>query len=169
WKRPRYYPKPGEDIDTAVLRECAAVRTGVGMMDATTLGKIEIRGCDAGEFLNRIYTHGFKKLAVGKGRYGVMCTPDGMIFDDGVTLRLADDRYFMTTTTGGAARVLGWLEEWLQTEWPDLDVYCTSVTEQWTTIAVAGPYSRDVVSREIGRASCRERRYTRVREDPRNI
>ena len=76
-----------------------------------------------------------------------MCTPDGMIFDDGVTLRLADDRYFMTTTTGGAAGVLDWLEEWLQTEWPELDVYCTSVTEQWSTIAVVGPRSREVVAR----------------------
>ena len=92
------------------------------MMDATTLGKIEIRGTDAGEFLNRIYTNAFKKLAPGSARYGVMCTPDGMIFDDGVTLRLDEDRYFMTTTTGGAAGVLDWLEEWLQTEWPDLDV-----------------------------------------------
>jgi sarcosine oxidase subunit alpha len=116
-------------------------------MDATTLGKIEIRGTGAGEFLNRIYTNAFKKLAPGSARYGVMCTPDGMIFDDGVTLRLDDDRYFMTTTTGGAAKVLDWLEEWLQTEWPELDVSCTSVTEQWTTIAVVGPKSRAVLAR----------------------
>jgi sarcosine oxidase, subunit alpha len=147
WKRPWYYPQPGEDMDTAVLRECAAVRESVGYMDATTLGKIEIRGKDAGEFLNRIYTNAFKKLAPGSARYGVMCTPDGMIFDDGVTLRLDDDRYFMTTTTGGAAKVLDWLEEWLQTEWPDLDVSCTSVTEQWTTIAVVGPNSRAVLAK----------------------
>ncbi|TFD84804.1 2Fe-2S iron-sulfur cluster-binding protein [Cryobacterium serini] len=146
WKRPRYYPLPGEDMDAAVLRECAAVRGSVGYMDATTLGKIEIRGTGAGEFLNRIYTNAFKKLAPGSARYGVMCTPDGMIFDDGVTLRLDDDRYFMTTTTGGAAKVLDWLEEWLQTEWPELDVSCTSVTEQWTTIAVVGPKSRAVLS-----------------------
>ncbi|MEU9571815.1 sarcosine oxidase subunit alpha family protein [Streptomyces massasporeus] len=147
WKRPRYYPRPGEDMDTAVARECRAAREGVAFMDASTLGKIEIRGADAGEFLNRIYTNAFKKLKPGTARYGVMCKPDGMIFDDGVTLRLDDDRYFMTTTTGGAAGVLDWLEEWLQTEWPELDVHCTSVTEQWSTIAVVGPKSREVVAR----------------------
>ncbi|MEU1799768.1 sarcosine oxidase subunit alpha family protein [Streptomyces sp. NPDC019937] len=146
WKRPRYYPRPGEDMDTAVARECRAAREGVAFMDATTLGKIEIWGADAGEFLGRIYTNGFKKLRPGMARYGVMCKPDGMIFDDGVTLRLEDNRYFMTTTTGGAAGVLDWLEEWLQTEWPELDVHCTSVTEQWTTIAVVGPRSREVVA-----------------------
>ncbi|QLH19589.1 sarcosine oxidase subunit alpha family protein [Streptomyces sp. Rer75] len=146
WKRPRYYPRPGEDMDTAVARECRAAREGVAFMDATTLGKIEIWGADAGEFLGRIYTNGFKKLKPGMARYGVMCKPDGMIFDDGVTLRLDENRYFMTTTTGGAAGVLDWLEEWLQTEWPELDVHCTSVTEQWTTIAVVGPQSREVVA-----------------------
>ncbi|MGX5360158.1 sarcosine oxidase subunit alpha family protein [Kocuria sp. KH4] len=147
WKRPWYYPHAGEDMDTAVLRECAAVRESVGFMDATTLGKIEIRGKDAGEFLNRVYTNAFKKLKAGMGRYGVMCTPDGMVFDDGVTLRLDEDRYLMTTTTGGAAKVLEWLEEWSQTEWPELDVVCTSVTEQWATVAVVGPRSRDVIAK----------------------
>jgi sarcosine oxidase subunit alpha len=146
WKRPWYYPQPGEDMDRAVARECRAAREGVAFMDASTLGKIEIRGADAGEFLNRVYTNAFKKLKPGTARYGVMCKPDGMIFDDGVTLRLDDDRYFMTTTTSGAAGVLDWLEEWLQTEWPELDVHCTSVTEQWTTIAVVGPQSREVVA-----------------------
>ena len=147
WKRPWFYPQEGEDMDAAVFRECAAVRESVGFMDATTLGKIEIRGKDAGEFLNRVYTNAFKKLKPGMGRYGVMCTADGMVLDDGVTLRLDDDRYFMTTTTGGAAGVLDWLEEWLQTEWPELDVVCSSATEQWTTVAVAGPKSRDVIAK----------------------
>lgn len=147
WLRPRHYPLPGEDMDAAVERECRAARTGVAMMDASTLGKIEVQGPDAGEFLNRVYTNAFKKLPVGSARYGVMCKPDGMIFDDGVTLRVADDRYFMTTTTGGAAGVLDWLEEWLQTEWPELDVHCTSVTEQWSTVAVVGPRSREVIAR----------------------
>jgi sarcosine oxidase subunit alpha len=146
WKRPWYFPLPGEDMDAAVARECRAARTGVAFMDASTLGKIEIWGADAGEFLNRVYTNAFKKLKPGHARYGVMCRPDGMIFDDGVTLRLDDNRFFLTTTTGGAANVLDWLEEWLQTEWPELDVHCTSVTEQWATIAVVGPRSRDVVS-----------------------
>ncbi|WP_231444253.1 2Fe-2S iron-sulfur cluster-binding protein [Brevibacterium zhoupengii] len=147
WKRPWYYPHDGEDMDAAVLRECRAVRESVGFQDASTLGKIEIRGTDAGEFLGRIYTNGFKKLKPGKGRYGLMCTPDGMIFDDGVTLRVAEDRYYMTTTTGGAAKVLEWLEEWHQTEWPHLDVVFTSVTEEWSTVAVAGPKSRDVIEK----------------------
>ncbi|WP_300344189.1 sarcosine oxidase subunit alpha family protein [Nesterenkonia sp.] len=152
WKRPWYYPKPTstgelEDMESAVLRECAAVRDSVGFQDVSTLGKIEIRGKDAGEFLNRIYTNAFKKLAPGKARYGVMCHADGMIFDDGVTLRLDEDRYLMTTTTSGAAGVLDWLEEWLQTEWPELDVYCTSVTEQYSTVAVVGPKSREVIAK----------------------
>ncbi|MGP5073104.1 sarcosine oxidase subunit alpha family protein [Arthrobacter rhombi] len=147
WKRPRYFPLDGEDMDTAVQRECAATRESVGFQDATTLGKIEIRGRDAGEFLGRIYTNGFKKLKGGMGRYGLMCTPDGMIYDDGVTLRLEENRYFMTTTTGGAAKILDWLEEWLQTEWPDLDVVCTSVTEQYSTVAVVGPKSRAVIAK----------------------
>ncbi|GHD13569.1 sarcosine oxidase subunit alpha family protein [Zhihengliuella salsuginis] len=145
WKRPWYYPQAGEDMDAAVLRECRAVRESVGFMDASTLGKIEIRGTDAGEFLNRMYTNGFAKLKPGMGRYGVMCTEDGMIFDDGVTLRVDDGRYYMTTTTGGAAKVLEWLEQWHQTEWPELDVVLTSVTEQWSTVAVVGPDSRKVM------------------------
>jgi len=147
WKRPWYYPRPGEDMTTAVLRECAAARTGVGMQDASTLGKIEIVGLDAAEFLNRMYTNAFKKLAVGAARYGLMCKADGMVFDDGVVLRLAEDRFLATTTTGNAAAVLDWFEEWLQTEWPDLRVRLTSVTEQWATIAVVGPKSRAVVEK----------------------
>ncbi|HET9580553.1 MAG TPA: glycine cleavage T C-terminal barrel domain-containing protein, partial [Usitatibacter sp.] len=145
WKRPWYYPRPGEDMHAAVLRECKAVRTSAGVMDATTLGKIDIQGKDAAEFLNRIYTNAWTKLAVGHCRYGVMCRPDGMVMDDGVTARLAEDRFLMTTTTGNAARVLDWLEEWLQTEWPELEVFCTSVTEQWATVSVVGPASRKIL------------------------
>ncbi|MGW0892467.1 glycine cleavage T C-terminal barrel domain-containing protein [Saccharopolyspora sp. NPDC002578] len=147
WKRARHYLRPGEDMAAAVLRECTAARTGVAMMDATTLGKIDVIGPDAGEFLNRVYTNGFAKLTVGKARYGMMCTADGMVFDDGVTMRLAPEHYLMSTTTGNAAAVLDRLEEWLQTEWPQLSVHCTSVTEQWATIAVAGPDSRTVLAR----------------------
>ncbi len=147
WKRPWYYPRGGEDMDAAVRRECLTARTGVAMQDVSTLGKIEVVGPDAPEFLNRIYTNGFAKLPVGAARYGMMCTADGMVFDDGVSLRLAQDRYLMSTTTGGAARVLDWLEEWLQTEWPELAVHCTSVTEQWAGVAVVGPDSRTVVGR----------------------
>lgn len=147
WKRAWYYPKPGETMDEAVYRETGAVRESVGMFDGTTLGKIELRGKDTPEFLNRIYTNGWVKLKEGMGRYGVMLSADGMIFDDGVTLRLAEDRYFMHTTTSGAADVLDWIEEWLQTEWPELDVFATSVTEQYATIAVVGPKSRDVMAK----------------------
>ena len=147
WKRPWYYPRPGEDMDAAVLRECAAAREGVAMQDVSTLGRIEVVGPDAPEFLNRVYTNGFAKLAVGKARYGMMCKADGMVLDDGVTMRLAEDHYLMSTTTGGAAGVLDWLEDWLQTEWPHLRVRCTSVTEQWAGVAVVGPDSRAVVAR----------------------
>ncbi len=145
WKRPRYYPRPGEDMEAAVLRECRAAREGVAVMDASTLGKIDIQGPDAGEFLNRVYTNAFAKLPVGSCRYGIMCKADGMVFDDGVVMRLAEDRFLATTTTGGAAAVLDWLEEWLQTEWPDLRVHCTSVTDHWATVALVGPKSRAVM------------------------
>ncbi len=142
WKRPWYFPKPGERMDEAVRRECVAARTGVAVMDASTLGKIDIQGPDAGVFLDRIYTNMFSTLPVGQCRYGLMCKADGIVFDDGVTTRLGDNHFLMTTTTGGAARVMAWLEEWLQTEWPDLKVYCTSVTEHISTIALVGPKSR---------------------------
>jgi sarcosine oxidase subunit alpha len=126
-----------------MLREGRAVRTEVGMMDASTLGKIDVVGPDAGVFLDRMYTNAMSTLGVGKIRYGLMLGLDGMVFDDGVAMRLAEDHYLVTTTTGGAARVLDRFEEWLQTEWHDLRVYCTSVTEQWATIAVAGPRARE--------------------------
>ena len=142
WKRPWYYPRSGESMLNAVNRECVAARTRIGIMDASTLGKIDIQGADTVELLNRIYTNGWKSLAVGRGRYGLMCGDDGMVFDDGVTLRLSEHRYLMHTTSGGAGRVLAWLEEWLQTEWPYLKVYCNSVTEQWATASVAGPFAR---------------------------
>ena len=145
WKRPWFYARAGEEMPAAVRRECTAARTGVAYMDASTLGKIEVQGPDAAEFLDRIYTNLMSTLPIGSVRYGAMCHADGMIFDDGTVLRLAADRYFATTTTGNAAAVLDWLEEWLQTEWPQLRVYCTSVTEQWATIAVVGPRSREVV------------------------
>ncbi len=145
WKRPWYYPRDGESMPDAVNREVLAARNSVGILDASTLGKIDIQGPDAAEFLNRIYTNAWLKLPVGSCRYGLMLHDDGMVFDDGVTTRLAENRFLMTTTTGGAANVLTWLEEWLQTEWPHMKVYCTSVTEQWATIAVCGPYARHVV------------------------
>jgi sarcosine oxidase subunit alpha len=145
WRRARYYPLGAEDMRAAVDRECLAVRNQVGIFDSSTLGKIEIVGPDAGEFLERIYTNRWKTLAVGKCRYGLMCRQDGTVFDDGVTSRFADDRYFMFTTTGNAAAVYEWLEEWLQTEWPDLRVYCVPVTDQWASITLSGPKARAVL------------------------
>jgi sarcosine oxidase subunit alpha len=145
WMRPWYYPQAGESMHDAVNRECLATRNAIGILDATTLGKIDIQGPDAAELLDRIYTNNWKSLEVGRCRYGLMCGEDGMLFDDGVTTRLGEQHYFMTTTSGNAARVLGWLEEWLQTEWPELRVYCNSVTEQWCTVGIAGPLARDLL------------------------
>lgn len=147
WKRPWYYPKAGEDLEAAVRRECLAARRGVALMDASTLGKIELRGPDVAEFLNRVYTNNWHTLKVGHCRYGLMLREDGMVLDDGVTARLGEQHYFMTTTTGGAARVYAWLERWLQTEWPRLRVYLTSVTDHVATIAVVGPRSRQTLQR----------------------
>jgi sarcosine oxidase subunit alpha len=146
WKRPWYYPRAGEDMAAAVAREVKAVRTTIGILDASTLGKIDIQGPHAAELLNRVYTNAWSQLPVGRCRYGLMLGEDGMVFDDGVTTRLAEHHYLMSTTSGGAARVLAWLEEWLQTEWPELKVFCTSVTEQWATIAISGPDSRRLLA-----------------------
>ncbi|MFF4040239.1 sarcosine oxidase subunit delta family protein [Streptomyces sp. NPDC001816] len=146
WKRPWYYPQDGEDMETAVLRECRAAREGVAFMDASTLGKIDVQGPDAAHFLDLLYTNMMSTLKVGMIRYGVMCRPDGMVFDDGTVIRLTQDRFLVTTTTGNAAAVLDWMEEWLQTEWPELRVHCTSVTEQWATVALVGPRSREVLA-----------------------
>lgn len=147
WKRPWYYPRPGESIQDAVDRECLATRQAIAILDASTLGKIDIQGPDTAEFLNRVYTNGWKKLEIGRCRYGVMCGEDGMVFDDGVTTRLGEHHYWMTTTSGNAARVLAWLEEWLQTEWPELKVYCNSTTEHWATVGIAGPFARQLLSK----------------------
>ncbi len=145
WKRAHFFPRGGEDIHAAVARECRAVRTSVGMFDASTLGKIEVVGPDAAEFVDRLYTNPFKKLAVGSLRYGVMLREDGFVMDDGVIARIAEDRFHITTTTGGAPRVLNHMEDYLQTEWPHLDVWLTSTTEEWAVIAVQGPDARRVI------------------------
>ena len=146
WRRPRYYATNGATETEAIHAECRAVRGGLGMLDASTLGKIDIQGPDAAEFLNRVYTNRWDTLAVGRCRYGVMLHEDGMVFDDGVTARLGANHYVMSTTTGGAAGVFHWLDDLLQTDWPALEVYLTSVTTQWVTIALAGPKSRQLLS-----------------------
>jgi sarcosine oxidase, subunit alpha len=146
WRRARYFPEAGEDMHAAVNRECLAVRNAVGIFDASTLGKIEVVGPDAAEFLNRMYTNPWKALEPGRCRYGLLLKEDGFITDDGVSARLAIDRFHLTTTTGGAARVLNMMEDYLQTEWPDLDVWLTSISEQWSVIALQGPKARDVIA-----------------------
>ncbi len=145
WKRPWYFPKPGESLHEAVDRECLAVRRSAGVLDASTLGKIDIQGPDANVFLNRVYTNPFLKVPVGRCRYGLMLDENGMLLDDGVTARLGENHYLMHTTTGGAAHVMSWLELWLQTEWPELRVYMTSVTDHWATVSVCGPDSRRII------------------------
>ena len=145
WLRPWYYPQPGEDMEAAVARECRAARSSLAMVDASTLGKIEVRGPDAVTFLERIYTHRVGAMKIGRCAYGIMLGEDGMLMDDGVMARLGEQHFYLTTTTGGAAAVLSWLERWLQTEWPELRVYLTSVTDRWSTIALVGPRSRQTL------------------------
>jgi sarcosine oxidase subunit alpha len=145
WKRARYFPRGSEDMHAAVARECVAVRNACGIFDASTLGKIEVVGADAAEFMNRLYINSWTNLGVGRSRYGILCRDDGFIYDDGVVARIAPDRFHVTTTTGGAPRVLAMMEDYRQTEWPDLKVWLTSTTEQWSVIAVQGPNSRQVL------------------------
>jgi len=145
WKRAHYFPRAGENMHTAVARECRAVRDSVGMFDASTLGKIEVVGPDAAEFMNRLYVNNWTNLAVGRTRYGILLREDGFVYDDGVVARLAADRFHVTTTTGGAPRVLALMEDYRQTEWPQLKVWLTSTTEQWAVIAVQGPNARKVI------------------------
>ncbi len=147
WHRPWFFPRSGEDLHQAVARECRAVRRSVGIMDASTLGKIDVFGPDAVTFLERMYTHDIADMKIGKCAYGILLGEDGMVMDDGVMARLDDQHFYLTTTTGGAASVYSWLEFWLQTEWPELEVYLTSVTDQYSTITVAGPDSRTVLQK----------------------
>ena len=149
WKRAWFYPVNNESMDEAVQRESKAVREGAGILDASTLGKIDIQGTNASEFLNRVYTNAWSKLSIGKCRYGLMLNEDGMLFDDGVTTRLDQNHYIMTTTTGGAANVMSKLEDFLQTEWPELDVFLTSVTDHFSTVSVCGPNSEKILNKII--------------------
>jgi sarcosine oxidase subunit alpha len=145
WKRARYFPRGGEDMHAAVARECRAVRAACGIFDASTLGKIEVAGPDAVEFMNRMYVNNWSTLGVGRSRYGILLREDGFVYDDGVVARTGADRFHVTTTTGGAPRVLALMEDYRQTEWPDLDVWLTSTTEQWAVIALQGPNARRVL------------------------
>ena len=146
WYRSWYYPKPGESMADAAKREASAVRDSVGLVDVSTLGKIMVQGPDATEFLNRVYSNPFAKLAVGKARYGLMLRDDGIVFDDGTTWRLTETDYFMTTTTANAGGVMLHLANLLQTRWPEMRVHITSVSDHWGGVAVAGPKARDVLA-----------------------
>jgi len=147
WKRPHSYPRPGESENDAANREARKVRQDVGIVDVSTLGKIELQGRDAREFLNRVYANRFDTLAVGRCRYGIMLREDGIVRDDGTTSRLDEMHYLMTTTTANAASIMQHLERLLQVDWPELEVYATSVTEQWAAVALSGPKSRSVLER----------------------
>lgn len=147
WRRPFQIPRDGEAPAEAVNREALAVRNGAGIYDGTPLGKIEINGPDAVTLLNRVYTNNWENLPIGSGRFGFMLFEDGRMFDDGVTFRLGENRYLMTTGSGVAAAVHTHLERLLQCEWPDLKVYLTEVTEQWANICVCGPLAREVLIR----------------------
>lgn len=145
WRRAWYFPKAGEDMHKAVARECKATRESLGIFDASTLGKIEVVGPDAAKFMNLMYTNPWSALKVQGCRYGLMCREDGYIYDDGVVGRMAEDRFHVTTTTGGAPRVYRHMEDYLQTEFPHLNVWLTSTTEQWAVIAINGPNARKLI------------------------
>ena len=147
WLRPRYYKQDNETLEEAAKREATNVRNNIGICDVTSLGKIDIKGPDSSEFLNRVYTNAWMKLPVGKARYGVMLREDGIVFDDGTTTRVSENHFHMTTTTAQAVNVLAHLEYYLQVVWPELDVNVLSTTEQWAGAALAGPNSRDLLSK----------------------
>ncbi|NNE57981.1 MAG: sarcosine oxidase subunit alpha [Hellea sp.] len=146
WRRAWYFPQDGEDMHAAVARECKVTRDSLGIFDASTLGKIEVVGPDASKFMNLMYTNPWSKLGVGACRYGLMLGENGYIYDDGVVGRIAEDRFHVTTTTGGAPRVYRHMEDYLQTEFPELDVWLTSTTEQWSVIALNGPNARKLIA-----------------------
>ncbi|MFL5115438.1 MAG: sarcosine oxidase subunit alpha family protein [Microvirga sp.] len=146
WLRAQYFPRAGErDWLTTVNREVATVRAAVGVCDVSTLGKFDIQGADAAEFLERVYVNGWKSLAVGRARYGLMLREDGFVMDDGTTSRLGEAHFLMTTTTANAAKVMQHLEFCHQVLWPELDLAMVSVSEHWAQFAIAGPRSRDVL------------------------
>ncbi|WP_214475623.1 sarcosine oxidase subunit alpha family protein [Mesorhizobium sp. dw_380] len=146
WMRPWFYGQSGADVNEAYVAEMRNVRQAAGLMDISTLGKIDVQGPDAAIFLDRVYANGFAKLPVGRARYGVMLRDDGIVLDDGTTTRLAETRFFMTTSTAKAADVLSRLEFLLDTAWPDLRVAVSSVSDEWAAMSVAGPNSRAILA-----------------------
>jgi sarcosine oxidase subunit alpha len=153
WMRSSWFPQEGEDWLASASREVVATRERVGLCDVSTLGKIDVQGKDAAEFLNRLYCNTFSTLDVGKARYGLMLREDGIVFDDGTTSRLAPDHFLMTTTTANAARVMSHMEFCHQAHWPELDVQYVSVTEQWAQMAVAGPKARATLQKIVDKVT----------------
>ena len=148
WKRPWYFPLSSEEsMQDAVQRESKSVRENAGILDGSTLGKIEIKGNDALTFMNLIYTNDFTKMKPGSSRYALMLGEDGMVKDDGIICKISDQHFIATTTTGGAANVLSCMEEYAQTEWPKLNVYMNSITEQFATFNISGPKTRDIMQK----------------------
>ena len=145
WMRAWYYAWAGNSPEAAYVKEMELVRKGVGLADVSTLGKIDIQGPDAAEFLNRVYVNGFAKLPIGKVRYGIMLNDDGVVLDDGTTARISDTQFYLTTTTAQAGEVMSWLEYLLQCHWTDLDVQVASLTDQWAGMAVSGPKAREAL------------------------
>ncbi len=142
WRRPFAYVRAGETVHDAVNREVTNARSNIGLLDASTLGKLIVKGPDAGKFLDMLYTNMMSNLAVGKCRYGLMCSENGFLMDDGVVARISEDTWLCHTTTGGADRIHAWMEDWLQCEWWDWKVYVANVTEQWAQVAVVGPKAK---------------------------
>ncbi|MFA5539927.1 MAG: glycine cleavage T C-terminal barrel domain-containing protein, partial [Gemmobacter sp.] len=155
WRRPYSFPRAGESVEQAVAREITNTRQRVGMLDASTLGKFLVKGPDAGRFLDMLYTNMMSTLAVGKCRYGLMCDENGFLIDDGVVARLSEDSFLCHTTTGGADRIHGWMEDWLQCEWWDWQVFTANLTEQYAQVAVVGPQARALLEKlggmDVGR------------------
>jgi sarcosine oxidase subunit alpha len=156
WRRPYCFLQHGEGIHDAVNREIRTVRNAVGLLDASTLGKIIVKGPDAGRFLDMLYTNMMSTLPVGKCRYGLMCSENGFLSDDGVVVRLTDDTWLCHTTTGGAERIHGWMEDWLQCEWWDWKVYTANVTEEYAQVAIAGPNARKLLEKLGGMEASKE-------------
>ncbi len=145
WQRPDYYPLKSETAEEAIRREARAVRNQAGIFDNSPIGKLEVRGPDAAEFLNRLYINNVRSLATGRARYGLMLNENGVIIDDGVFIRLAENHFLVNTTSAGVSRIGALMEEWLQCEWTDLQVLVDDVTTQWANFTIAGPHARDVL------------------------
>jgi len=147
WRRPYAYVRPGESVHDAVNREVKNTRENLGLLDASTLGKLVVKGPDAGKFLDLMYTNMMSTLKPGRCRYGLMCTENGFLTDDGVVVRLDEETFLCHTTSGGSDRIHAWMEEWLQTEWWDFKVYTANLTEQYAQIAVVGPKARQLLEK----------------------